>query len=220
MAKRPFLHWQHPVLPLVTTSILSLPPRRPNIRPARGIGHDFYAELGLGAADLRGSSGGDDSESDDAESDDAADSTDETPADDSAGEAGSDAAEDADQIATDGTYTVQRGDTLASIAARLGIDGGWRTLHEVNADEIGDPALIFSGEELALPASADAAAADADLGQSSSNSGTYRVKTGDTLSRIAKEQSVAGGWPSLHDVNSDIVANPNVIVTGQVLDLP
>ncbi|WP_136609354.1 transglycosylase family protein [Sinomonas albida] len=49
---------------------------------------------------------------------------------------------------------------------------------------------------------------------------TYTVKAGDTLSAIAQQLGVSGGWEKLADVNSKIIANPNLIFPGQVLQLP
>ncbi|WP_422935865.1 transglycosylase family protein [Sinomonas sp. P47F7] len=48
---------------------------------------------------------------------------------------------------------------------------------------------------------------------------TYTVKAGDTLSGIA-EQLGLNGWQQLADANSKIIANPNLIFPGQVLQLP
>lgn len=47
------------------------------------------------------------------------------------------------------TYTVQEGDSLASIADSLGLDGGWRALYAENKDSIGsDPSNIVAGQTL------------------------------------------------------------------------
>ena len=47
------------------------------------------------------------------------------------------------------TYTVQEGDSLASIADSLGLDGGWRALYAENKDRIGaDPSNIVAGQTL------------------------------------------------------------------------
>lgn len=47
------------------------------------------------------------------------------------------------------TYTVQEGDSLASIADSLGLDGGWRALYAENKDRIGvDPSNIAAGQTL------------------------------------------------------------------------
>lgn len=49
------------------------------------------------------------------------------------------------------TYTVQPGDTLSGIAAKLGLPD-WRQLYEANAGVIGpDPDLIHPGQVLAVP---------------------------------------------------------------------
>jgi hypothetical protein len=51
---------------------------------------------------------------------------------------------------TAATYTVQAGDSLASIADSLDLDGGWRALYAENKDLIGaDPSNIVPGQTLA-----------------------------------------------------------------------
>ena len=51
--------------------------------------------------------------------------------------------------------------------------------------------------------------------------GTYVVRSGDTLSRIASRKDVRGGWKSLYAKNRGAVgSNPNVIRVGQRLALP
>jgi len=50
-------------------------------------------------------------------------------------------------------YTVREGDTLASIADSLGLDGGWRHLYTVNEKVIGpDPSAIMPGQTLVVGA--------------------------------------------------------------------
>ncbi|MFG2959579.1 transglycosylase family protein [Streptomyces sp. NPDC048291] len=50
-----------------------------------------------------------------------------------------------------GTYTVRDGDTLASIADSLDLDGGWRALYDANKADIGtDPNAIAPGQTLKL----------------------------------------------------------------------
>jgi LysM repeat protein len=50
------------------------------------------------------------------------------------------------------TYTVQSGDTLSTIAEKLGIEGGWQALYNANIDTIIHPDLITTGQVLQLPA--------------------------------------------------------------------
>ncbi len=49
--------------------------------------------------------------------------------------------------------------------------------------------------------------------------GGYVVAAGDTLAKIASKETVAGGWPALHDLNRDTVSDPNLIRIGQQLKL-
>lgn len=50
------------------------------------------------------------------------------------------------------TYTVRAGDTLARIAAKLHVSGGWQRLADANANSVSDPNLIYVGQVLHLPA--------------------------------------------------------------------
>ncbi|MFJ2025310.1 transglycosylase family protein [Streptomyces sp. NPDC087897] len=49
--------------------------------------------------------------------------------------------------------------------------------------------------------------------------GEYKVKTGDTLSKIAQKEGVKGGWSKLFKLNDDIVKDANLIFPGQQLHL-
>ena len=50
------------------------------------------------------------------------------------------------------TYTLEAGDTLSTVAEKLGIAGGWQSLADANLDTIADPDLVFAGQVLQLPA--------------------------------------------------------------------
>ncbi|WP_030637014.1 LysM peptidoglycan-binding domain-containing protein [[Kitasatospora] papulosa] len=49
--------------------------------------------------------------------------------------------------------------------------------------------------------------------------GEYKVKAGDTLSKIADAEKVKGGWEKLFKLNDDIVDDANLIFPGQQLHL-
>ncbi|MFJ8634200.1 transglycosylase family protein [Streptomyces sp. NPDC093568] len=49
--------------------------------------------------------------------------------------------------------------------------------------------------------------------------GEYKVAKGDTLSSIAEEKNVKGGWEKLFQLNKDIVEDANLIYPGQQLHL-
>jgi nucleoid-associated protein YgaU len=50
-------------------------------------------------------------------------------------------------------------------------------------------------------------------------SGTYVVKSGDTLAKIASAQHVSGGWKALYAANRGSVENPDLIFPGEKLSL-
>ncbi|QES42034.1 transglycosylase [Streptomyces venezuelae] len=49
--------------------------------------------------------------------------------------------------------------------------------------------------------------------------GEYKVKTGDTLSKIAEAKHVKGGWQKVYKLNGDIIDNADMIYPGQQLHL-
>ena len=104
-------------------------------------------------------------------------------------------------------YVVQPGDSLSSIAVARAVRGGWQALYAANRRVIGpDPDVIHPGTVLVLP------------GQVTPVS--YTVRTGDTLSGIATEFAIPGGWPTLYTANRQVIGpDPNVIRPGTVLTL-
>ncbi len=50
----------------------------------------------------------------------------------------------------DGEYKVVKGDTLSSIAAKNGVQGGWQKLFQLNKDIVEDADLIYPGQQLHL----------------------------------------------------------------------
>jgi nucleoid-associated protein YgaU len=62
---------------------------------------------------------------------------------------------------------------------------------------------------------------DVKSGSSSTAERTYVVKSGDTLSRIAKEQyGDANAWKRIYEANKDILKDPDKIFPGQTLKIP
>ncbi|GAA3118674.1 transglycosylase family protein [Streptomyces rectiviolaceus] len=49
--------------------------------------------------------------------------------------------------------------------------------------------------------------------------GEYKVKKGDTLSKIAEAKDVKGGWHKVYKLNGDIIDNADMIYPGQQLHL-
>jgi len=105
-------------------------------------------------------------------------------------------------------YVVRSGDTLSGIAARFAIRGGWPALYAANRRAIGpDPDVIHSGTVLVLPGHGAPV--------------RYTVAAGDTLSGIAAEFTVHGGWRALYAANRRAIGpDPDVIRAGTVLTFP
>jgi hypothetical protein len=73
----------------------------------------------------------------------------------------------------------------------------------------------------AAPAAAPAPAAPAHLMAASTTTaaGSYTVRPGDTLAKIAWAQGIDGGWRELWALNRDTVPNPDLLMVGQRLAL-
>jgi LysM repeat protein len=119
--------------------------------------------------------------------------------------------------ASGATYEVVSGDTLAKIAHKNGV-----TLKALEAANPGvDPKKLKPKQKLNLPAATTAAGAatpaTAAPGASEASGGekTYTVKSGDTLSKIAKHHHV-----TLHALRSANSLTTDHIKVGQKLNIP
>ena len=97
------------------------------------------------------------------------------------------------------TYTVQAGDTLSGIAAKLGV-----STSAISGYRSGNPNLIYPGEVLKINGGNTA---PKPAGR------TYTVRAGDNLSAIASRYGTT--YQALAAKNG--IANPNLIYPGQVL---
>ena len=107
-------------------------------------------------------------------------------------------------VSAGGSYTVQRGDTLWSIARRFGTTVG--RLASLNG--IQNPSLIYPGQVLRLPGHAGSGTVGASGGPI-----TYTVRRGDTLWAIARRFGTTVS--ALAAENG--IQNPSLIYPGQVL---
>jgi LysM repeat protein len=81
------------------------------------------------------------------------------------------------------SYTIKRGDTLSSIAGAHGV----ATSALLAANGLGWSSIIYPGQKLSVPGGSSPAAATPTKSSSTpaASGGTYTIKTGDTISRIA-----------------------------------
>lgn len=114
------------------------------------------------------------------------------------------------------SYTVQRGDTLFRIAQRFGVS----ITAIVQANNISNPNLIFSGTTLRIPAAGGTPSTPAPTQPGTAvppvAGGTYTVQRGDTLNRIAQRYSTT--LAQLRALNPNI-RNINLIYSGQVINV-
>ncbi|MBU5317605.1 LysM peptidoglycan-binding domain-containing protein [Clostridium bornimense] len=96
------------------------------------------------------------------------------------------------------TYIVKSGDTLSDIAAAYSTT--YQHLAQING--ISNPNLIYPGQVI-------------KINGSSTNTTTYTVKSGDTLSGIAAMY----GTTYQHLANINGISNPNLIYVGQVIKI-
>lgn len=121
------------------------------------------------------------------------------------------------------TYKIQEGDMLWTIAVKHYKDGTkWEAIRDANRDKIGDGQMLKVGTEIVIPeigASPDGAAAG---GAAGAGPGEYRVKSGDSLSSIAKSQLGSEIlWEALAKANEDKLAgNPHRLKVGMILRIP
>jgi len=79
---------------------------------------------------------------------------------------------------------------------------------------------LGAAEAAGTPNTGSTATRSAPSSSSSSSSGVdYTVRSGDTLSKIAREQGIDGGWRGIYDANTGELSDPDVIYVGQSLQL-
>ncbi len=119
----------------------------------------------------------------------------------------------AQPAATSGTYVVQRGDTLFSIASRYGVS----TQALASANGIYNPNLIRTGQSLVIPGSGTTTTSDSSTPSDSSTSASVHVvQRGENLYRIALKY----GTTVYALASTNNLASTSLIYTGQRLTIP
>lgn len=110
-------------------------------------------------------------------------------------------------------YTVVSGDSLSKIAKRHYNDAmKYPAIFEANKPMLTHPDKIYPGQVLRIPPVE---------GTYSAGVNTYTVKSGDSLSKIAKEvYGDAMKYPVIFEANKPMLSNPDDIRVGQILTIP
>jgi nucleoid-associated protein YgaU len=125
------------------------------------------------------------------------------------------------------THKVQEGDTLWALAEEYYKNGSkWKLIEEANKDKLGTSNFLKKGMDLVIP---DLPAATPSHGKETPGAeketvgpGEYKIKEGDVLSTIAKEQlGSAQLWEEIDKANKDKPGwNPNMLKVGTVIRIP
>ena len=102
------------------------------------------------------------------------------------GQANAPAPEATSEAAEDGTYVVQPGDTLTSIAIQHGV----RVDDLAGANELTGSRLVYTGQRLVIPGQEADPAAEPTPGPTAGSDGVYVVQRGNTLFSIARWNGV------------------------------
>ena len=116
------------------------------------------------------------------------------------------------------TYTVQAGDTLWAIARKYGCS--ITEIMAANSDRIKNPNRIHAGWQLKIPRSGvtDTVNTPDSLLPENKKSGTYIVRQGDTLWKIARKYNCSVA--EIVSLNRELIRNPALIYSGWELKVP
>ena len=121
-----------------------------------------------------------------------------------------------------GTYIIQPGDTLSSIAEKYyGDESKWEVIGKANP--LVDPVRLRVGQELRIPALSQVVVDETEPKATKPGSmDVHEVQAGESLSSLAdKYYSDPTLWRVIYNFNRDLIGdNPNAIKAGMELQIP
>ena len=120
-------------------------------------------------------------------------------------------------------HKVKDGETLWDLAEEYYRNGTkWKVIEEANKEKLGSGGWLKVGMDLVIPELTSSSLPATAAATPTAGPGEYKVKSGDTLSTIAKDQLGAEHlWELIAKANEDKLAGrPNVLKVGTVLRIP
>ena len=129
-------------------------------------------------------------------------------------------AADAAAVGQTTTVTVEPGDSLSSISAKVyGSESHWEHIYKANKGTLSTPDSLKVGMTIAIPPKPERLTRSGDSKPASS--GFYIIQPGDSLSSIAKKQlGSTTKWREIYEANVDRLDSPEDIKIGQKIRLP
>ena len=130
------------------------------------------------------------------------------------------------------THKVMPNDSLSNLSKEYyGDMSKWREIFNANKDKIANPDTLRVGVVLIIPditasreekkKTSEVSSATESVKQSSSTSRTHKVRTGDTLYKLAKKYyDDYSMWDKIYDANEDTIQSKNSLKVGQILIIP
>ena len=107
-----------------------------------------------------------------------------------------------------------------SCAAQLGLSGGGGASAPVQSAPVQSTPVKAAPQAAPIQAPVQAPVPARHAAPVALSGETYTVQSGDSLSTIAEHLNIKGGWQALADANTDTISDPNLVLAGQVLQLP
>ncbi|MDQ2584465.1 LysM peptidoglycan-binding domain-containing protein [Saccharothrix yanglingensis] len=120
-----------------------------------------------------------------------------------------------EQIRVAENVLVSQGIGAWPVCGPKGLGGAAAPARQAPPAPVQQSAPVQQQQQRSAPVQQQAAPAPVVVALPSSNpAGDYEIKAGDSLSKIADELKIEGGWAKLHELNKDFIPNADLIMPG------
>ncbi|MBN2280865.1 MAG: LysM peptidoglycan-binding domain-containing protein [Candidatus Marinimicrobia bacterium] len=127
------------------------------------------------------------------------------------------------QYVQETTHIVEVGDCLTEISMMYyGTSKLWRAIFDANSDLISNPEIIKTGMALKIPEQ-EIKLVEKSMLSGQLKKGEYLIEIGESLWSIANKvypDETTNHWQFIYIENLDLIANPNLIQAGMIINIP